>query len=232
VLAKDRSLLALCQSIPPPPNPLHYRDLPPPHIQLPKVKLGVAATATIRFSNVVLQPFILASSGSQHLPTPVIRLSISLKIPAAALGKVSGRTSLQQINLPWVVQYSDPSVQAISRSNAGIVFRSARLKTGNKRTRFIKPTTYSFSLIFGGNVSIVCADGYGGSLYPAANTSTAVCSLCAAGTAGSGLNFLTPCTECQALGPQSFSSTAGSAGCSQCPATQVVNADSTGCGEC
>jgi len=106
------------------------------------VKLGVAATATISFSNVVLQPFILASSGSQQLPTtPVIRLSISFKIPAAALGKVSGRTSLQQhTNLPWVVQYSDPSVQAISRSNAGIVLKSASLMTGKNILSSLPPT--------------------------------------------------------------------------------------------
>jgi len=207
----------------PPPNPLHCRDLPtpPPHT-VAQSEAGCCRDSHHSFSNVVLQPFNLASSGNQQLPTtPVIRLSFSLKIPPAALGKVSGRTSLQQTSLPWVVQYSDPSVQAISRSNAGIVFKSASLMTGKKRTRFVKPTTYSFTLIFGGNVSIVCADGYGGSLYPAANTSTTVCSLCAAGTAGSGLNFLSPCTLCNDLGPQSYSSSAGSASCSTCPATQV-----------
>jgi len=176
------------------------------HIQLPKVKLGIAATATISFSKVALQPFKLGSGNSSQLPVPPA-LYFSLKVSRTAVGNATGPTSLRQGNLPWDVRYSSPSAQAISRSNTGIVFKPARVMTGKLKAALTTPTTYSFSLVFSGNVSIACADGYGG------------------------IDFLTPCTECKDLGAQSYSSATGSVTCSTCPGPLVVYAASTACGE-
>jgi len=82
----------------PPPQ---HKLLTNHYVQLPKVKGGVAAT-TIRFTNVVLQPFTLGSSGnnSQTTPTtPLVKLSFTLQIKRAAVRSVSGLTPLSEGNL-------------------------------------------------------------------------------------------------------------------------------------
>jgi len=181
-LQKDKP--ACCPGQSPQPPPSNSTDKPgfylqPNHLQLPKIKGGIAAATTIQFVNVVLQPFTLGSGNNSQVPTtPLIKLSFSLQIKRAAVGHVSGLIPLREGNMPWAVRYGDAPVQAISFSNAGITFKSAKLMTGKTKKSFIKPTTaYSFSLTLNGSASIACADGYGGSL----DYSTLGCSLCTQG---------------------------------------------------
>jgi hypothetical protein len=51
----------------------------------------------------------------------------------------------------------------------------------------------------------VSAPGFGGSFQSPASATSSGCTPCTAGTAGSGLDFLTPCRKCKEDGPKAFS---------------------------
>jgi len=117
------------------PNPTDKPGfLQPTTYSCPKSRAGLLQQPPSSFQTWCYSRSLVSSGYSNQAPTtPLIKLSFSLQIKRAAVRTVSGLSPLLEGNLPWAVQYSNASVQAISSTNAGITFKLANMMTGKTK---------------------------------------------------------------------------------------------------
>lgn len=202
-----------------------------PRLKAPKAALGsVKLPKAVFLTSATLQPVSLASSGGTNASTPQ-KLSLRLNGPKqeAAIKDIANTNMQLQGSLPYAIQLG-ASAKGVAGLTSGFTLKAApKLKKSGNTIVLQVPSTYSVMLLTEGTASVVCANGYGGTLQSDASATPSGCSICPAGFAGSGLDFSMPCSKCKDAGAQAYSAALGAAKCSICPGSIPANADGTGC---
>lgn len=197
-----------------------------------RTKNGVTTTRkdTYRFRNIVLTSASVEAGGLKP-GTTTATLNLRFRIAdGASLVSVPSLSFPLQGTFKYAALYqgaSQVNPTLLTPASNLKILGTPKIKVGSTKTS-LSTSSPTFQVATTGAVSIVCADGYGGTL-PGSTAFKSGCNVCSPGTFGKDLVQTAACKSCKTLGSQAVQPLPGQSSCTNCTGSDQANAAATAC---